>query len=54
MLQKQSIKSIFNLIKLPCETVPLVAEHDKFTYLLTHWEQNINPTFGNTLAFSVQ
>ncbi len=49
---QQSIKSTFNLLKYTFGIVPIVAGFDKFTNLLTHWEQYINPTIGNMLPFS--
>ncbi len=49
---QQSIKPTFNLLKLTFGIVPIVAGLDKFTNLLTHWEQYINPTLGNMLPFS--
>lgn len=49
---KQSIKPTFNLLKLTFGIVPIVAGLDKFTNLLTHWEQYINPTLGGMLPFS--
>ncbi len=49
---QQSIKPTFNLLKLTFGIVPIVAGLDKFTNVLTHWEQYINPTLGNMLPFS--
>ncbi|MEO5990963.1 MAG: hypothetical protein ABIP68_04955 [Ferruginibacter sp.] len=49
---KQSIKPTFNLLRLTFGIVPIVAGLDKFTNLLTHWEQYINPTLGSMLPFS--
>jgi uncharacterized membrane protein len=49
---QQSIKPTFNLLKLTFGIVPIVAGLDKFTNILTHWEQYINPTLGNMLPFS--
>ena len=49
---QQSIKPTLNLLKLTFGIVPIVAGLDKFTNLLTHWEQYINPTLGNMLPFS--
>ncbi len=49
---KQSIKPTFNLLKLTFGIVPIIAGLDKFTNLLTHWEQYINPTLGSMLPFS--
>ena len=49
---QQSIRPTLNLLKLTFGIVPIVAGLDKFTNLLTHWEQYINPTLGNMLPFS--
>ena len=49
---QQSIKPTFNLLKLTFGIVPIVAGLDKFTNLLTHWEQYVNPTLGDMLPFS--
>lgn len=42
----------FTLLKLTFGIVPIVAGADKFTNLLTHWEQYLNPTLANLLPFS--
>ena len=49
---QQGIKPSFTLLKLTFGIVPIVAGLDKFTNILTHWEQYINPTIGNMLPFS--
>jgi hypothetical protein len=48
----QQIKPTFTLMKLTFGIVPIVAGLDKFTNLLTHWEQYLNPTLGSMLPFS--
>lgn len=48
----QSIKPVFHLLKLTFGLVPIVAGFDKFTNLLTNWEQYINPLFTELLPFS--
>jgi hypothetical protein len=48
----QSIKSTFNLLKLTFGIVPIVAGLDKFTNLLTNWEQYVHPGLGGMLPFS--
>ena len=48
----QTIKPTFNLLKLTFGIVPIVAGLDKFTNLLTNWEQYINPSIGEMLPFS--
>lgn len=47
----QSIKSTFNLLKFTFGLVPVVAGLDKFTNLLTNWEQYINPNLSEMLPF---
>lgn len=48
----QSIKPTLNLLKLTFGIVPIVAGLDKFTNLLTNWEQYIHPGFASMLPFS--
>jgi hypothetical protein len=48
----QSLRTTFNLLKYTFVIVPIVAGADKFTNLLTHWEQYINPSIGGLLPFS--
>lgn len=48
----QAIKPTFNLLKLTFGLVPIVAGLDKFTNLLTNWEQYIHPGIGSMLPFS--
>ncbi|MBX2922581.1 MAG: hypothetical protein KF746_10355 [Chitinophagaceae bacterium] len=47
-----SLKQTFNLLKYTFVIVPVVAGADKFTNLLTHWEQYINPSIASLLPFS--
>lgn len=49
---QQVIKPTFNLLKLTFGLVPIVAGLDKFTNLLTNWDQYINPSIGEMLPFS--
>jgi hypothetical protein len=42
----------FNLLKYTFVIVPIVAGADKFTNLLTHWEQYLNPSIAGMLPFS--
>jgi len=46
------IKPTYNLLKLTFGLVPIVAGLDKFTNLLTRWEQYVSPAFGSILPFS--
>jgi len=48
----QAIRPTFTLLKLTFGIVPIVAGLDKFTNILTNWEQYINPTLGGMLPFS--
>lgn len=49
---KQSIKPAFNLLKLTFSIVPIVAGLDKFTNLLTDWENYIHPGIADMIPFS--
>lgn len=51
-IKNQSLTQTFNLLKLTFGIVPIVAGADKFTNLLTNWEQYINPSIANLLPFS--
>jgi len=46
------IKPIANLLKLTFAIVPIVAGLDKFTDLLTQWEDYVNPAVAYLLPFS--
>lgn len=48
----QTIKPTFNLLKYTFTIVPIVAGLDKFTNLLTDWEQYIHPGLLGMLPFS--
>ena len=50
--KSQSLTQTFNLLKYTFVIVPIVAGADKFTNLLTHWEQYINPSIAKLLPFS--
>lgn len=49
---QQTLKQTFNLLKYTFVIVPIVAGADKFTNLLTHWEQYVNPSIAGILPFS--
>ncbi|HNR09130.1 MAG TPA: hypothetical protein PKM27_17550 [Saprospiraceae bacterium] len=51
-IKKQSLAQTFNLLKFTFGIVPIVAGADKFTNLLTNWEQYINPSIADLLPFS--
>ncbi|HNP20957.1 MAG TPA: hypothetical protein PKM63_02020 [Panacibacter sp.] len=46
------VKPVINLLKLTFGLVPIVAGLDKFTDLLTRWEDYINPAIVHLLPFS--
>lgn len=48
----QKITPVFNLLRLTYGLVPIIAGLDKFTNLLTNWEQYLNPTIASLLPFS--
>lgn len=48
---QQTQNQIFNLLKYTFVVVPIVAGADKFTNLLTNWEQYINPSIAEMLPF---
>ncbi|HEX5151295.1 MAG TPA: hypothetical protein VFW07_07590 [Parafilimonas sp.] len=48
----QSAKSAFNLLRITFGVVPVVAGLDKFTDILTHWEDYLNPSIAGILPFS--
>lgn len=47
--KNQTLGQIFNLLKITFVIVPIVAGADKFTNLLTNWEQYLNPDIANML-----
>lgn len=47
----QTIKPTFNLLKFTFGIVPIVAGLDKFTDILTNWEQYIHPGLAGMLPF---
>lgn len=50
---QQILKQTFDLLKYTFVILPIVAGADKFTNLLAHWEQYINPSIAGMLPFSV-
>jgi hypothetical protein len=50
--QTSTLTSTFNLMKLTYGIVPIVAGLDKFTNLLTDWEQYLHPGIADMLPFS--
>lgn len=51
-IKSQPLTQIFNLLKYTFGIVPIVAGADKFTNLLTNWEQYLNPSVASLLPFS--
>jgi len=49
---QQALKQTYNLLKYTFVIVPVVAGADKFTNLLTHWEQYVNPSIASFLPIS--
>ncbi len=45
-------RTSFNLLRITFTIVPVVAGFDKFTNLLTNWEQYLNPAVADILPFS--
>lgn len=50
-MENTSLKQILNLLKYTFGIVPIVAGADKFSNLLTNWEQYINPSVAAWLPF---
>lgn len=51
-IERKDIEGVFNLLKYTFVIVPIVAGADKFSNLLTQWDQYVNPTFAEMLPFS--
>ena len=49
---QQILRQAFRLLKFTFIIVPIIAGADKFTNLLTHWEQYLNPSIAGMLPFS--
>ncbi len=47
----QTLRSVFTLLKFTYGIVPIVAGLDKFTELLTDWDQYLNPDLAGMLPF---
>ena len=52
METKQKLLPVFRLLHYTYGLVPIVAGLDKFTNLLTHWENYIAPSTAKMLPFS--
>jgi uncharacterized membrane protein YphA (DoxX/SURF4 family) len=44
--------SLFNIMRITYGVVPIVAGLDKFTNLLTNWEQYLNPDIAAMMPFT--
>lgn len=49
---KQILSQTFYLLKFTFVIVPIVAGADKFTNILTRWEQYLDPSIASLLPFS--
>jgi len=47
----QTLRSVFTLLRFTYGIVPIVAGLDKFTELLTDWDQYLNPSIAGMLPF---
>jgi len=52
MENSKILSQTFHLLKYTFVIVPIVAGADKFTNLLTHWDQYLNPAIAGMLPFS--
>lgn len=50
--KNQTINQVFSLLKITFILIPIVAGADKFTNLLTNWEQYLHPSLVSLLPFS--
>ena len=48
----QRVHAVFNIMRLTYGLVPIIAGLDKFTNLLTSWEQYLHPGLASILPFS--
>ncbi|SFJ53496.1 hypothetical protein [Myroides guanonis] len=51
-IKRHTLTQTFNLLRYTFTIVPIVAGADKFTNLLTNWDQYVNPSIENLLPFS--
>lgn len=51
-IKSRSLTQTHNLLKYTFGIVPIAAGADKFTNLLTNWEQYVNPSIASLLPFS--
>jgi uncharacterized membrane protein YphA (DoxX/SURF4 family) len=50
--QNQTVKSVQSILKLTFGIVPIVAGLDKFTDLLTNWDNYLHPGIASMLPFA--
>ena len=48
----KTVRSTFDLLRVTFGIVPIVAGADKFTNILTHWENYLNPSIAGMLPFA--
>ena len=48
----QATRPVYNILKITYGIVPIVAGLDKFSNLLTHWENYLNPQLASMLPFT--
>lgn len=51
-VKNPTVNQVFNLLKYTFVVVPIVAGLDKFSNILTQWDQYLNPTFVDILPLS--
>lgn len=51
-VKNPTVNQVFNLLKYTFVVVPIVAGLDKFSNILTQWDQYLNPTFADILPLS--
>lgn len=51
-VKNPTVNQVFNLLKYTFVVVPIVAGLDKFTNILTQWDQYLNPSFADILPLS--
>lgn len=49
LTQNATVKSSFSLLKATFIVLPIAAGADKFTHLLTNWDQYLNPALADLL-----
>lgn len=52
-VESKSLSQTFHILKYTFALVPIIAGADKFTNLLTDWEQYLNPTVVELLPISL-